>query len=54
MGENMPKIGDRIYLIANQLNVGLDAAGEVIGVHDSTREATVRLAKNGVVLTVKT
>jgi len=54
MVENMPKIGDRIYLIANQLNVGLDAAGEVMAVHDSTREATVRMAKSGVVLNVKT
>jgi hypothetical protein len=48
------EIGDRIYLIANQLNVGLDAAGEVMGLHDSTREVTVRLAKSGVVLNVKT
>jgi len=48
------EIGDRIYLIANQLNVGLDAAGEVMGLHDSTREITVRLAKSGVLLNVKT
>jgi hypothetical protein len=48
------EIGDRIYLIANQLNVGLDAAGEVMGLHDSTREVTVRLAKSGAVLNVKT
>ena len=47
------KIGDRIYLIANQLNVGLDAAGEVMGLHDSTREVIVRLATSGVVLNVK-
>ena len=48
------EIGDRIYLITNQLNVGLDAAGEVMGLHDSTREVTVRLAKSGAVLNVKT
>jgi hypothetical protein len=48
------EIGDRIYLIANQLNVGLDAAGEVMGLPDSTREATVRLAKSGAILDVKT
>ena len=48
------EIGDRIYLIANQINVGLDAAGEVMGLHDSTREVAVRLAKSGVVLNVKT
>jgi hypothetical protein len=47
------KIGDRIYLIANQLNVGLAAAGEVMGLHDSTREVTLRLAKSDVVLNVK-
>ena len=48
------EIGDRIYLIANQLNVRRGAAGEVMGLHDSTREVTVRLAKSGVVLSVKT
>jgi len=47
------EIGDRIYLIANQLNVGIDAAGEVMSLHDSTREVTVRLAKSGMVLNVK-
>jgi hypothetical protein len=47
------EIGDRIYLIANQINVGLGGAGEVMGLHDSTREVTVRLAKSGVVLNVK-
>jgi len=47
------EIGDRIYLIASQLNVGIGAAGEVMGLHDSTREVTVRLAKSGVVLNVK-
>ena len=47
------EIGDRIYLIANQINVGLGAAGEVMSLHDSTREVTVRLAKSGVVLNVK-
>jgi hypothetical protein len=48
------EIGDRIYLIANQLNVGLGAAGEVMGLHDSTEEVTVRLTKSSVVLNVKT
>lgn len=47
------KIGDRIYLIANQLNVGFGAAGEIAGLDDSTKELTVRLAKSGVVLNVK-
>jgi hypothetical protein len=48
------EIGDRIYLIANQLNVGPGVAGEVMSLHDATREVTVRLAKSGVVLSVKT
>jgi len=32
------EIGDRIYLITNQLNVGFGTAGEVMSLHGSTRQ----------------
>jgi hypothetical protein len=48
------KIGDKVYLVPNQLTVSSEAAGEVMNLDDSTTELTLRLAKSGAMLKVKT
>jgi hypothetical protein len=48
------KIGDQVYLVADHLNSGGGAPGEITSLCDSTAEIAVRLTESEAVLNVKT
>jgi hypothetical protein len=47
------KVGDRVYLIAKHLGLGLGAVAEITGLRDPTKEVVVRTSSREAALHVK-